>query len=535
MNREAIKKPNFMRLFAVRFIISCMVFLIIASALLYLLDNAIDEQMIYGSYLTKIGDKTRALYGAEPGSEEYEKLLAELKISISIYQTVGHNYAEVHMGSEVITVPDTVYIFVNDEKQNLFFLEDTAYLDPVNKYENGRFNIKDYTAWIDKNQFELIYMIANELIRRNDNGLYDRFYTIKDAYINRDTHTFIPGKISVVDFGKEYIIDCTPKDTKGYEKYEPSWTSDGLMICYKMDDTLTGKDANNFILPSANNEIAYENELSFYEQGFDKTKPWYVAYRADYIDHHVFETAPLTSKCIIISAVVLAGLVSFILANIRYHKDNTIWKIFEYRTKIAEAMAHDLKTPLAAIGAYAESMEAFPGDASKTAEYTAKITEKVGVMDHMIEDILSLSKGARGKMSIASEEVSVMSVVNESIKSFPDMKTDLKGNDIKLKTDRKLLAQAIDNLMSNCDRYKEKESPVEIILEPSQLTITNKTSSSYDDVESLKQPFVKGSDSRSDKGTGLGLSIADNNLNILGYKLELSSRDGVFEARIKFK
>ena len=68
-----------------------------------------------------------------------------------------------------------------------------------------------------------------------------------------------------------------------------------------------------------------------------------------------------------------------------------------------------------------------------------------------------------------------------------------------------------------------------------KLTIANKTSETYPDVESLKKPFVKGSDSRSDKGTGLGLSIADNNLNILGYKLELSSRDGIFEARIRYK
>ncbi len=53
-------------------------------------------------------------------------------------------------------------------------------------------------------------------------------------------------------------------------------------------------------------------------------------------------------------------------------------------------------------------------------------------------------------------------------------------------------------------------------------------------MESLKKPFVKGSDSRSDKGTGLGLSIADNNLNILGYKLELVSEDGLFKASVKF-
>ena len=54
-------------------------------------------------------------------------------------------------------------------------------------------------------------------------------------------------------------------------------------------------------------------------------------------------------------------------------------------------------------------------------------------------------------------------------------------------------------------------------------------------MDSLKKPFVKGDDSRGNKGTGLGLAVADNNLAILGYKLELSSESGEFRARVKFK
>ena len=536
MKREAIKKPVFLKLFAVRFIISCMLFLTAASLLLYWMDREIDSYQHDWTYISKIGEKAGALYEAEPGSEEYNGILSELKLAIAFHQSEWHNYAEAHIGSDVITVQDIAYIIVNDNNHNVFIIEDMSYLDPLYKYENGRLNPKDYYCWIEKNQFEFVYRIANDLIRKNDCGIYDKSYSIKDAYINREKNTFIPGKVKVIDFGTEYIVDCTPKDTKGYERIEPSWTSDTLQFCYRLDPKLTSNDVNRYFGPYVNDKPeTYIPDGTFFEREYDKTMPWYVGFRDDSIDHSVFETAPVTSNCIIVTAVVLAGLVSFILANIKYHKDNTVWKIFEYRTKVAEAMAHDLKTPLAAIGAYAESMESFPGDASKTAEYTAKITEKVAVMDHMIEDILALSKGGTGKMKIAAEEVSVMALVKEGLAAFPEMKTEIKGDDITLKTDRKLLAQAIGNLLSNCERYGEKGSVVEITLAPLQLTITNKTSASYDDVESLKQPFVKGSGSRDDKGTGLGLSIADNNLNILGYKLGLSSRDGAFEARIKFK
>ena len=67
------------------------------------------------------------------------------------------------------------------------------------------------------------------------------------------------------------------------------------------------------------------------------------------------------------------------------------------------------------------------------------------------------------------------------------------------------------------------------------LTVINKTDRTYDDVESLKKPFVKGEDHRGNKGSGVGLAVADNNLAMLGYKLELSSASGEFIAKIKFK
>ena len=53
-------------------------------------------------------------------------------------------------------------------------------------------------------------------------------------------------------------------------------------------------------------------------------------------------------------------------------------------------MAHDLKTPLAAIMAYAESLEASSGDPAKVREYSKNINEKVSAMDRMIADILRL-------------------------------------------------------------------------------------------------------------------------------------------------
>ena len=200
-------------------------------------------------------------------------------------------------------------------------------------------------------------------------------------------------------------------------------------------------------------------------------------------------------------------------------------------------MAHDLKTPLSTVMFYLENLEESSKEPEKVLEYTKNINDKIVTMDHMISDILLFSRSESGKTVLNKEEVSLKDLLAESLKEFPDMETDIKGDDITLTTDRKVLDQVIMNLLSNCDRYREKGSVVDIVIDPEAgtLTLTNKTDRSYDDVESLKKPFVKGDDSRGNKGTGLGLAVADNNLAILGYKLELASESGKFCVKVKFK
>lgn len=263
---------------------------------------------------------------------------------------------------------------------------------------------------------------------------------------------------------------------------------------------------------------------------------WYVGYTGPYYPSlPAFKIAPLSSAIIIVSAVALAAIAALVFAVIKYQKDKTVWKIFEYRIKTTEAMAHDLKTPLSTMMCYLDNLEESAEDPGKVREYTRNLDEKVETMDHMISDILLFSKSESGKMPLAKEKVNVKEVIGERLKEFPDIKADVKGCDTILTTDRKVFGQAITNLLSNCDRYGKKGSVVNIEITPDVLTIANKTDRTYDDVHSLKTPFVKGDESRGSNGTGLGLAIADNNLAMLGYKMELNSEQGEFRVMIKFK
>lgn len=555
MRRRSITEPKFGKIFAVRFLISLAIFALLANYCLYKLDDYVwrkvdDEQRFY---LDKIVNSAQTLSKEEPGSDQYKKELDELKLKMAYYQTFNHSYVEVTLGKETVSIGDTAYFIlfdyqnpkatdVNDASvtDEYYLIEDISYLDPLNEYKDGMFNEKEQLAMYRKWARDPIFQDVEHI------GKYDsyRSHMILTAYINREHHTFLPGLISVTYLGQTYEVDCTPKDTKGYEmvdfrKYDGSLAGNGFFILYRETTGLSAADFLWHIVPDADlmtNEIYYEDYPDYLSKGLLNNKEWQIGYTApNYPIEPALMLAPVSSAIIIVSAVLMAVVVSLVLATIRYQKDKTVWKIFEYRVKTTEAMAHDLKTPLSTIMFYLESLEESAQDPDKVLEYTKYISDKVVKTDQMIGDILMLSKSESGKIELTKGEVSLKELITESLKEFPDMETDIKGDDITLTTDRIVLGQAVMNLLSNCDRYKKEGSTVDIVIGQDDLTVTNKTDRTYDDVESLKKPFVKGDESRGSKGAGLGLAITENNLDILGYKLELSSESGEFRAKIKFK
>ena len=533
MKKSSITKPQFGKIFIVRFLAMCLITFILSAFALEWLDSFLEDKRSESrnAYRNRIEEKAKELSKAEQGSPEYENILSELELDLFIYQMTDDNYAEVTVGGKKLaTDKDTAFIRYNLKKPYEFLhVEDMSCFGPLYEFMNGKYNPKATSDLYAKYQWDPFFV--HTYGERFDSIIY----YVKSAYINHENHTFIPRHITIEDNEKKYDLDLGQRELSGYEYVESeNGRGFGMIFSYRMDPRLSAEDIVQYAIPDADNKVAYRVEYEDYENvSKSRELPWHVGYTYP-VSYSVYNLAPYTCVFIMGVAILSAMAVALLMAFIKYQKDKTVWNIFEYRTKTTEAMAHDLKTPMAAISAYAESLEDFAGDPVKTAEYSRKISEKIRTMDHMVEDILMLSKGETGKVEVKREDVSVLELVNESLKAFPSMMTEVKGDDVKLKTDRKLFKQAVDNLLSNSDRYAVEGSTVEITIAPESLTISNKSERTYEDVESLKKAFVKGDDSRSDRGTGLGLSIADNNLNILGYKLELKSADGVFEAKIRF-
>ncbi|MCR5529271.1 MAG: HAMP domain-containing histidine kinase [Saccharofermentans sp.] len=526
MRRTSIVKPSFKKIFMLRLIVCLLLFALLATVLIKKVgDNVIDKRYsTTAAYHDKLVEYTVRLSETEPGSSEYDIVLNRLRTALAIYQTVDRNYAEVVVGDMTLATDKNTAFFQmrQDEDHIMYFMQDISYLDPVNSYMDGKLSLEEQRRWEDQHVFDPVAEIMYET-----DSL--RYYQLNSAYIDRETDTFIPGVISIDDGGKVYEVDCTPSDTSGYEYVEFGEGGASLFfVSYRNAADLSSEDIRFYETADENGDLVIREEGEFSKAD----APWYIGFVED--KHGgVFEYASYTCTVIIILGVASAVVAALILSVVRFQKDKTIWEIFEYRRKTTEAMAHDLKTPLATIMACAESMETDP-DPSKSEDLSRKICENVNLMDRKIEDILMLSRSESGNLSVKKESVVIRSLIEERLASFPDMKAEIKGEEVSKITDRKLFSQALDNLLLNSYRYREEGSTVLIENTDEALTISNKTSMVYKDVDALKKPFVKGDSSRGSKGSGLGLAIAENDLDILGYKLKLSCEDGIFKAQIRY-
>lgn len=545
MRKKVITKPKFGKIFIVRFLICLVLFSVVAAYALEKYYDMLLDREIYepsNAWIGHITEHAEALSKTEPGTDEYKDCLNNLREALAFYQLVGYNYAEVRVGDlRIATDEDTAFFFnyrdADKKELDFIFIEDISYLDPMNVFlrENGYRDERQDTDFYYRYERDPNVFFYSPFYE-------DRSEWIKSVYIDRENYTFLPGVIRIVINDKEFEVDCTPADTKGYEYLEfDSENERQLIPAYRIATDLSTEDLYYHAFPvvgggsyTFGNEDFENMEVLSREMEFEVDDSWLVEY-CEYRKDNVFVIAPFTCAFIILVDLAAAAVVALVLAVIRYQKEKSVWEIFDYRVKTTEAMAHDLKTPLSTIMFYLENLEESSHDSAKVLEYKNDINDKVVAMDHMIGDILLLSKSESGKVDLNKEELSVKALVTECLKDFPGMKTEIKGGDITLTTDRKVLSQVITNLLSNCDRYGKEGSVVDIAIDTDALTITNKTDMVYDDVDALKKPFVKGEDSRGNKGAGVGLAIADNNLAMLGYKLELASKPDGFRATVKFK
>ncbi len=555
--KKAIRKPRFI----VHLAIWLAVFLTIGMTASYLVigvcrreakNKAISKWNSYTQELTKyVNDYCSA------GEDESEVYLKRLRDFVYKYGKDMDEYLAVYVDyDKILETPRglsavvCVEIESDDEESEpvyeYYTLEDWSSIELVLK--NYGYDIEKNARLIDEYSVESDVSIA--FARKA--GFMPEFFDIdwENVYINEETHTFIPGKIRIYDY---WVYECDDEDIcyddgtkRGYNIKTIEHTPDDLQG-YRLIDNFEFYDQYSGCIDPAltdiseawsiNSEPDMDLRYDFYASMFS----WecLTASAEAYSEKECFKVLPATTPLVLTIAGVVSVLLAATVSSIIYSSKKAVWEIFEYRKKTTAAMAHDLKTPLAAMSAYAENLE-YDTDPDKRSYYSSKVRENIAFMNKTIESILQFTKSEAGTGKTKVSDIDVRALIENEYNAVAELfnkkniRADIKGEG-HIKSSKELIDQAVRNLIGNAAKYARPDTTLDIVIDSKGFKMTNLTDQKITNVKDLKKPFVKGDESRgTESGAGLGLSIAENCLLSAGHSLDIAFEDERFIATVRW-
>ena len=212
------------------------------------------------------------------------------------------------------------------------------------------------------------------------------------------------------------------------------------------------------------------------------------------------------------------------------------------REEFVSQVTHELRTPLANIRAYAETLSSGMFDDPKViAECYNVITKETRRLARLIEDILSISQIEVGTLNLIKDDVEVASLLSETVRDLRgladeknlDLQLDLPGKLGTIQGDRDKLAVVLNNLLGNAIKYTPTGGAVRVgaKMADQQLTVTLKdTGIGIDPTEHERifEKFYRGNDPmvQAEPGTGIGLTTAREIARCHGGDIEVMSNKG---------
>lgn len=212
------------------------------------------------------------------------------------------------------------------------------------------------------------------------------------------------------------------------------------------------------------------------------------------------------------------------------------------RREFIANISHELKTPLAAIKGYAETVElAINDDPEAASHFMSQIQTQCLRLERLIADMMQLARAQAGPSRLNIANISLEQPIQESLKSLSHV-AQTKNIEIRfispespplVRGDSEALLTIANNLISNAVRYTHENGTITIscrdagnnwalVVEDTGIGIDAK------DQKRIFERFYR-VDKRSDSpdgGTGIGLSIVKNLAITLGGEVRVSSYPG---------
>jgi two-component system sensor histidine kinase KdpD len=187
------------------------------------------------------------------------------------------------------------------------------------------------------------------------------------------------------------------------------------------------------------------------------------------------------------------------------------------RTALLAAVSHDLRTPLAGIKAAVSSLRSddVAWSEEDQAELLEGIEEGADRLDHLVGNLLDMSRLQTGTVTAIIREIDLDEVVPMALGGVPDGSVELDVPETlpMVAVDPGLLERSVANLVENAVKYSRPGNPVRVsasaIADRVEVRIVDRGPGVPDEAkERIFAPFQRYGDAPRGAGVGLGLAVA---------------------------
>lgn len=189
------------------------------------------------------------------------------------------------------------------------------------------------------------------------------------------------------------------------------------------------------------------------------------------------------------------------------------------RRRLTEDVAHELRTPLAAVGSHLEVM--FTGIWEPTPERLEGCYEEVMRLGKLVEDLEQLAKAEGDSLKLNKSKTDLLEIAHIAHEALEveaakkELSVLVRGEASFVNADQDRLCQVVINLLSNAIKYTPKGGSILIEVEDTQINgrlriKDNGTGISKEELPLIFERFYRTDKSRSrvTGGAGIGLTIA---------------------------
>ena len=257
------------------------------------------------------------------------------------------------------------------------------------------------------------------------------------------------------------------------------------------------------------------------------------------------ETMELASNFNTMSQKLERNVSDLSVANKKLEEDiKKIEQAEEMKRDFMSGISHELKTPIAIISGYAESLATFIDDPEDVKMYANTICEETDKLSYMVQQILKINKMESSSIDIKFENIKLNDTVYEILNPLEQIISDKKikienriSKNAYVKTDKSLFVQILSNYITNAIDYTENGGKIIISCTPIngqkyKITVYNSGSNIPDEYsDKIWDKFFKVDTSRNRKfgGTGLGLAIVKAFSTVLGQDYGFTNKQNGVE------